>query len=134
MYTYCIDENGHFIVSGPRIRKVFGGGMRQAGFLAAAGIYALDHHVERLKIDHAHARILAKQLQLCNWVKNILPVDTNIVLFDTAAPAEQVLQKLSTHGIKANSTDTHRIRFVTHLDVHPEQVEYVVKVLKLVHS
>jgi threonine aldolase len=112
-----------------RIRKVFGGGMRQAGFLAAAGIYALDHHVERLNIDHAHAQILADELKKCNWVANVLPADTNIVLFDTVAPAEQVLKKLLEKGIKANSTDTRRIRFVTHLDVHPEQVEWVVKVL-----
>ena len=104
--------------------------MRQAGFLAAAGIYALDHHVERLKIDHAHAQILADQLAQCTWVKNVLPADTNIVLFDTVPPAEEVLKKLLEKGIKANSTDTHRIRFVTHLDVHPEQVEHVVKVLK----
>ena len=113
-----------------RVRKVLGGGMRQAGFLAAAGIYALDHHVDRLKIDHAHARILADTLSGQSWVKYVMPADTNLVLFDTAAPATEVLQKLLAKGIKANSTDTHRIRFVTHLDVHPEQVEYVVKVLK----
>src|ERR1700742_2619626 len=113
-----------------RLRKVFGGGMRQAGFLAAAGIYALDHHVERLKIDHAHANTLATELKKCSWVTNVIPADTNLVLFDTVAPAEEILKKLLDKGIKANSTDTHRIRFVTHLDVHPEQVEYVVKVLK----
>jgi threonine aldolase len=113
-----------------RLRKVFGGGMRQAGFLAAAGIFALDHHVERLKIDHAHAQILADELRKYNWVTNVLPADTNIVLFDTVAPADQILKKLLEKAIKANSTDTHRIRFVTHLDVHPDQVEYVVKVLK----
>ncbi len=113
-----------------RLRKVFGGGMRQAGFLAAAGIFALDHHVERLKIDHAHAQILAEELSKYSWVSNILPADTNIVLFDTVAPADQILKKLLEKGIKANSTDTHRIRFVTHLDVHPDQVEYVVKILK----
>jgi threonine aldolase len=112
-----------------RVRKVFGGGMRQAGFLAAAGIYALDHHVERLKIDHAHAQILADILGNCDWVKFVMPADTNIVLFDTVAPADEILAKLLVKDIKANSTDTHRIRFVTHLDVHPEQVEYVVKVL-----
>lgn len=113
-----------------RIRKVFGGGMRQAGFLAAAGIYALDHHVERLKIDHAHAQILADELGNCGWVANVLPQETNIVLFDTVEPAGIVLQKLEEKGIKALSTDKHRIRFVLHLDVHPEQVEYVVSVLK----
>jgi threonine aldolase len=112
-----------------RVRKVLGGGMRQAGFLAAAGIYALDHHVERLKIDHAHARILADQLKQCSWVKNVLPADTNIVLFDTVEPAANVLKKLLDKGIKTNATDTHRIRFVMHLDIHPDMVEYVVKVL-----
>jgi len=112
-----------------RVRKVLGGGMRQAGFLAAAGIFALDHHVERLKIDHAHARILADTLNDQSWVRYVTPADTNLVLFDTVAPAAEVLPKLLAKGIKANSTDTHRIRFVTHLDVHPEQVEYVVKVL-----
>lgn len=113
-----------------RLRKVFGGGMRQAGFLAAAGIFALDHHVERLKIDHAHAQILAEELSKYSWVSNLIPADTNIVLFDTVAPAEQVLKNLLEKGIKANSTDSHRIRFVTHLDVHADQVEYVAKVLK----
>jgi threonine aldolase len=112
-----------------RIRKVLGGGMRQAGFLAAAGIYALDHHVERLKIDHKHAQIMAEELSKQSWVTNVVPVETNIILFDTVEPAEVVLARLEAKGIKANSTDTHRIRFVTHLDVHPEQVEYVVKSL-----
>jgi threonine aldolase len=112
-----------------RVRKVLGGGMRQAGFLAAAGIYALDHHVERLKIDHAHAQLLADALNGQGWVKSVLPADTNIVLFDTVAPAQEIVKKLQEKGIKANATDTHTIRFVTHLDVHPEQVEYVIKVL-----
>ncbi len=115
-----------------RLRKVFGGGMRQAGFLAAAGTYALNHHIERLKNDHAHAHILADALSNCNWVTNLVLVETNIVLFDTEQPAEQILAKLEAKGIKANSTDRHRIRFVTHLDVHPEDVEYVVNELKCI--
>jgi len=113
-----------------RIRKVLGGGMRQAGFLAAAGIYALDHHIERLKIDHAHAQILATELEALPWVSNVLPAETNIVLFDTIEPADIILKKLSAKGIKANSTDKHRIRFVLHLDVHANQVEYLVSTLK----
>lgn len=113
-----------------RIRKVLGGGMRQAGFLAAAGIYALDHHVERLKIDHAHARILGEELSLLPWVSNVIPVETNIVLFDTVEPAATVLAKLAEKGIRASDTDKNRIRFVTHLDVHAEQVEYAIGVLK----
>jgi threonine aldolase len=113
-----------------RIRKVLGGGMRQAGFLAAAGIYALDHHVERLKIDHAHAQILAEALTKSSAVTNVLPAETNIVLFDTVELADAVLQKLEKQGIHAMSTDKHRIRFVLHLDVHPEQVEHVIKVIE----
>lgn len=109
-----------------RVRKVLGGGMRQAGFLAAAGIYALDHHIERLKIDHAHARIIAEALTASSAVANVLPVETNIILFDTVEPAEAVLLKLAAKGINAMSTDKHRIRFVLHLDVHPKQVEHVV--------
>lgn len=112
-----------------RLRKVFGGGMRQAGFLAAAGIYALDHHVDRLKIDHLHAQILADEIAKCDWVTNVLPVETNIILFDTVEPAALIVQKLAEFGIKASTTDKHRIRFVLHLDVHAEQVEYAVKVL-----
>jgi threonine aldolase len=113
-----------------RVRKVFGGGMRQAGFLAAAGIYALDHHVERLKIDHAHAQILAEALRNSPAVANVLPVETNLILFDTVEPAKVVLEKLAAHGVIALSTHPHRIRFVLHLDVHPDMVEYVVGVLK----
>jgi len=113
-----------------RIRKVLGGGMRQAGFLAAAGIYALDHHVERLTIDHAHARILGEELISLPWVSNVIPVETNIVLFDTVEPAAAVLAKLAEKGIKASDTGKNRIRFVTHLDVHAEQVEYTIGVLK----
>lgn len=113
-----------------RLRKVLGGGMRQAGFLAAAGIYALDHHVERLKIDHSHSHILADELKRLSWVSNVVDVETNIVLFDTLEPADIVVENLAEQGIKCNSTDAHRVRFVTHLDVHPEQVEYTVKVLK----
>ena len=107
-----------------RLRKVFGGGMRQAGFLAAAGIYALDHHVERLKIDHAHAEIISNKLAHCRWVTNILPVETNIISFDTVEPANVVLEKLAAQGVKASATDKHRIRFVLHLDIHPEHVEH----------
>jgi threonine aldolase len=113
-----------------RIRKVLGGGIRQGGFLAAAAIYALDHHVERLKIDHAHAAVLGEELARLPWVTNVIPVQTNIVLFDTVEPAAVVLTKLAEKGIKASDTGKNRIRFVTHLDVHPEQVEYTVEVLK----
>ena len=112
-----------------RVRKVFGGGMRQAGFLAAAGIYALDHHVERLSVDHAHAQIIADALAKCPLVSNVMPAETNLILFDTVEPAAVFLEKLAARGIKALPTAPNRVRFVLHLDVHPDQVEHVVKVL-----
>jgi len=113
-----------------RIRKVMGGGMRQAGFLAAAGSYALDHHINRLKVDHSHAQIITEQLKVTNGVTDVLPVETNLILFDTAEPAVQFCEKLAENGIKASATAPNRIRFVLHLDVHPEGVEHVVRVLR----
>ncbi len=89
--------------------------MRQAGFLAAAASYALDHHVDRLKIDHAHAQILAGELAKATWVSNVLPAETNIILFDTVEPAAAIVEKLEANGIKCMTTDTHRIRFVLHV-------------------
>ena len=101
-----------------RIRKVFGGGMRQAGYLAAAGIYALDHHVERLKEDHQRAKELGSTLSKLSWVKSVMPVDTNIVIFevaDTLTP-EKCLEKFSKNQIKALAFSSSEIRLVTHLD------------------
>jgi len=79
-----------------RIRKVFGGGMRQAGYLAAAGIYALEHHIKRLKEDHKRAREIGKVLSQLDWVELVKPVDTNIVIFVVKKPhtSEEVLQKM----------------------------------------
>jgi len=119
------------IKHGRRIRKVLGGGWRQAGFLAAAGSYALDHHVERLQIDHTHARIIAEALAQCTWVSSVMPVETNIALFDTVELADVVVERLALKGIKAMATAPNRVRFVLHLDVHPEQVEYAVSALKM---
>ena len=113
-----------------RIRKVLGGGMRQAGFLAAAGIYALDHQVKRLAEDHHHAKLLEETLNDCNWVTGVLKVETNLVIFDTVKEASYYLQKLAEKGIKASANDVRRIRFVTHLDVHHDQIEYLIEVLK----
>lgn len=112
-----------------RIRKVLGGGMRQSGFLAAAGIYALDNHVERLKDDDQHAQQLVLALKKCSWVKHILPVETNIILFDTEQPADFIIKKLEQKGLRCNSTGPNRIRFVTHLDVSTEMVEEAEKII-----
>lgn len=121
-----------FIARGRRVRKVLGGGMRQAGYMAAAGIYALDHHVERLRDDHTHARLLADTLQSLPWVASIRPVQTNIVIFDLQPPhtPEAFLEYLSGYDIKASAFGPQTIRFVTHLDIRDEMVEKVVEVLK----
>jgi threonine aldolase len=101
-----------------RLRKAFGGGMRQAGFLAAAGIYALDNHVSRLKEDHARARKLGDTLKNLSWVKSVMPVDTNIVIFEVQKDLspEKILAKFSENQIKALPFSATDIRLVTHLD------------------
>lgn len=115
-----------------RMRKVFGGGMRQAGFLAAAGIYALDNHVNRLKEDHMRAKELGNSLRNFNWVKSIMPVDTNIVIFAVAdrLTPEQVLSKLAEHQIKAIKFGAKEIRLVTHLDFDDRMLEKSVEIFR----
>lgn len=114
-----------------RIRKVFGGGMRQAGYLAAAGIYALDHQVKRLAEDHQHAQVLGDALLKHSYVKSVMPVDTNIVLFELydAYSAEDFVKQLAQKGILCNTFGKQHVRFVTHLDVTAEMVKYTIQTL-----
>jgi threonine aldolase len=123
--------NQAFIAEARRVRKAMGGGMRQAGYLAAAGIYALDHHVERLRDDHAHARILAEALAQLPWVTNIRPVQTNILIFDLVPPRSPAafLDFLKKKGVVASAFGPQTIRFVTHLDVSREMIEEVMGIL-----
>lgn len=117
-----------------RIRKIFGGGMRQAGFIAAAGIYALDHHVDRLKEDHARAKTIADTLSKTSYVENVLPVDTNIIIFnlnDKISP-EKFVKQLFENGIKAVGFGKQAIRFVTHLDFTDDMLEQTVKILRTI--
>lgn len=113
-----------FIHEARRARKAFGGGMRQAGFLAAAGLYALENHVERLEEDHAKARKLAEALGNAPWVKSVMPVETNIVIFEVAGekPASYWVEQLKSQGVKAAATSPTNIRMVTHLGVSDEDV------------
>jgi threonine aldolase len=107
-----------FIRQARRYRKLMGGGWRQAGFLAAAGIYALDHHVQRLKQDHARARQIGRMLERRSEVEEIVPIDSNIVIFrlpETLLAADYV-KKLDAHGIRGITFGKHLVRFVTHLD------------------
>ncbi|MDZ4846150.1 MAG: GntG family PLP-dependent aldolase [Chitinophagales bacterium] len=115
-----------------RVRKVFGGGMRQAGYLAAAGIYALDHHVQRLKEDHQRAKTLGSALQAASFVESVVPVETNIVIFQLNAKyeGEAFIRKLTTHGIHAFTMKPQTVRFVTHLDFDDVMLERVLQVIK----
>ncbi|MES2761390.1 MAG: GntG family PLP-dependent aldolase [Bacteroidota bacterium] len=121
-----------FIKKARRARKVFGGGMRQAGILAAAGIYALDNNVERLKEDHGRAKEIGKTLSALPFVESVMPVDTNIVIFDlndkyTAAAFEEKLQPFD---IKVSVFGKQTVRFVTHLDFTDDMLTKVIDVLK----
>jgi threonine aldolase len=111
-----------------RVRKMLGGGMRQAGVLAAAALHALDHHVERLADDHAHARALAEGLAGLPGV-TVQPPQTNIVFVDlTPERAAGVVERLRAAGVLC--TGLYRLRFVTHLDVSPEDIARAVAVLR----
>ncbi|CAM1340855.1 threonine aldolase family protein [Tenacibaculum amylolyticum] len=101
-----------------RIRKLFGGAMRQAGYLAAAGIYALDNHVDRLAEDHKRAKEIGKVLEQASYVKKVEPIDTNIIIFyveDHLNPAD-FIDTMKSKGILLTPMGEGKIRIVTHLD------------------
>jgi len=124
--------NKEFIWKARRIRKVFGGGMRQAGYLAAACIYALDHNIERLCDDNNRAKQLEKLLLTLPYVESVIPVQTNLVFFKLKPemPVNDFLQKLRENGIHAMALAPQEVRFVTHLDITDEMMEKVELVLK----
>jgi len=103
-----------------RYRRMYGGSMRQAGILAAAGVYALTRHYERLHIDHDNARLIANHLRGLPGVRVVSPVETNIVLFDLvdgAPDADFVVRALAQRGVLGSAFGPRRVRLVTHLDV-----------------
>jgi threonine aldolase len=121
-----------FIKKARRVRKVFGGGMRQAGFLAAAGIYALDHNIERLKEDHRRAQHIGSELKALSYVESMMPVDSNIVIFNltdkySAASFDEALKP---HGIRSSAFGKQTVRFVTHLDFTEDMLMKTVEVLR----
>ncbi|MBK9149939.1 MAG: aminotransferase class I/II-fold pyridoxal phosphate-dependent enzyme [Saprospiraceae bacterium] len=119
-----------------RYRKVMGGGMRQAGYLAAACIYALQNHVQRLKTDNDRARAIGQVLNNLPYVKNLKPVYTNIVIFELTdnITTDQYLNKLSEKGIRASAFGHQTIRLVTHYDISEEMMEYVMQTLPVLHT
>ncbi len=142
MVSFCLSKGlgapAGSVLAGPGIlirearilRNRFGGGMRQAGLLAAAGLYALEHHISRLGEDHAHARMLGSALSGLSWVAAVQPVETNIVMFDPAPgiKPDRVLVVLREKDIEAVAFGSG-IRFVTHIGVSREMTEYVIRQL-----
>ena len=120
-----------FIKKARRVRKVLGGGMRQAGYMAAAGIYALEHNIERLKIDHQHAHDIAGELMKKDFIGKIFPVETNIVIFEvigdyTAASFAEFLKAIDILCIPISA---NYVRMVTHLDVSTAMVNNLIKII-----
>ena len=116
-----------FIKQARRVRKLFGGAMRQSGFLAAAGLYALDHHIDRMKDDHRRAKMIAQTLSGLSFVKDILPVETNILVFTLQdhISAETFIRQLSQYGILVLEFGPRKVRMITHLDFDDEQLDQV---------
>ncbi|MBS3905421.1 MAG: low-specificity L-threonine aldolase [Syntrophaceae bacterium] len=121
-----------------RFRKMFGGGMRQVGIIASAGLYALDHHIERLKEDHQNAKRLAVGLKELKGVSlDPKHVETNIVIFDvteTGKPGFQIAEAMKRHGILIHAFGKTQIRLVTHLDISSEDIEMALNVFAKVFS
>ena len=120
------------IAQARRLRKVMGGGMRQAGIIAAAGIFALQNHLDRLKTDHLFARELGQKLIKQTYVKTVRPVMTNIVVFETAAniAAQQLVDALLAVGVRSVALGPQLIRMVTHRDITEEMLAYTLEVLE----
>ena len=108
-----------------RIRKLFGGAMRQAGFIAAAGIYALDNHVERLADDHDKAKKIETLLNTLSFVKKVEPVETNIIIFYVvdSLDSNEFISKMADQNILMTPMGEGKIRIVTHLDFTEEMLE-----------
>jgi len=111
-----------------RVRKVMGGGMRQVGYLAAAGLFALENNIQRLTNDHQHAKRVSLKLEQCSWVKKIFPVETNIVIFELHQDrsTDSFIEFLKQKKIKVLAFGPQLIRMVFHLDIHSSDVQEIV--------
>lgn len=115
-----------------RVRKVFGGGMRQAGFLAAAGIYALQHNIERLADDHLKAKEIAEALQRKDFIGSMMPVETNILIFEVKGnlSPKDFCNRLRQHRILCLPISATQVRMVTHLDITNEMLKNCIEVIE----
>lgn len=119
-----------FELQARRIRKAFGGGMRQAGYLAAAGLYALENNITRIKEDHQRARAIESVLKNLDWVKSVVPVKTNIIVFQPEPARESVLLKLKEDNILIVKFMDKEMRMVTHLDFTDAMLDKTIETLK----
>jgi len=121
-----------FIKKAHRVRKVLGGGMRQAGIIAAGGLYALRNNVERLKLDHENAKQLEKELNDCTWVESVIPVQTNIVvaILKDAQKRDVIVEKLKSKNILIMPFGPGMLRMVTHLNINQNDIDEVSSALK----
>ncbi|QCX39534.1 aminotransferase class I/II-fold pyridoxal phosphate-dependent enzyme [Aureibaculum algae] len=129
--SLLLGSNEH-IKKALRYRKTMGGGMRQIGYLAAAGIYALDNHVDRLVDDHNNAKKVGAALEASSVIKKVEPVETNIVIFYTNDDIDDTdfVNKLASENILITGMGQGKLRMVFHLDITNEMVEHVVQVLQ----
>ncbi len=115
-----------------RVRKVFGGGMRQAGFIAAAGLYALQNNIERLQIDHDNATKLGEALQQASYIDHVMPIETNIVVYKLKDEInlENHLAALRNNGILAVQFGKQRVRMVTYYEITDAMMQHAVTIIK----
>ncbi len=120
-----------FIRKARRVRKVMGGGMRQAGIIAAGGLYAMQNHIERLKEDRIRAAKIGELLLQQNWVSDVFPVETNIIVFSLTNESHkmEIIQKFKEHGILVSSFGENMIRIVIHLDITDHCIDETCKVI-----
>uniref|UniRef100_UPI00404B2350 threonine aldolase family protein n=1 Tax=Gelidibacter sp. TaxID=2018083 RepID=UPI00404B2350 len=120
-----------FMKNAIRIRKILGGGMRQVGYLAAAGLYALDHHIDRLADDHRKAKAIEQVLLQLPYIKKVEPVETNIIIFELVNKADEkaFLSQLMNLNIKLSGMGNGKLRIVTHLDYTNEMHAYLLEIL-----
>ena len=122
--------NKDFIKQSRRVRKVLGGGMRQAGFIAAGGLYAMQNNIERLVIDHDNAKLLANAALENPKIESVGKVETNILMLNINTDSKEMVANLSTKGILCYPMDPRRVRIVTHLDNSAAQIAQAAEILR----
>ncbi len=123
--------NHEFIYKARRVRKVFGGGMRQAGYLAAAGLFAMENNISRLETDHLHAKMIGDALSKKDFVSNMLPIETNMIIFEVSGKfdAKSFSAYLKERNVFCIPISSSQVRMVTHLDITSEMVNHLTAII-----